>query len=106
MPQNRPKRKVPKTAYKPGQSGNPAGRPKSRLTALLAQHLGMEANGSGEKWEERLAKRVIMLADTGDKWALEFIWDRMEGKAPITVESGQGGVPAVFTLHLGDGSPK
>ena len=95
------------TPFKPGKSGNPGGRPKSKLNQLLAKHLGLKANDSGEKWEMLLVKRVIALAVTGDKWALEFIWDRLEGKPAHHLTDGDGNdIPVRFTLNLGDGAGK
>lgn len=79
--------------FKPGQSGNPKGRPKGskHLSTLLREALeemAKSANGKpivfdGENltWKEAVIKRVIDKAVVkGDFKALEMIFDRMEGK--------------------------
>lgn len=72
--------------FKPGQSGNPAGRPKKlpQLDKLLADVLGsIDADNSpAQKILEALAKK----AEKGDTRAAEIILDRAYGKAKQSIQ--------------------
>jgi hypothetical protein len=85
----RPKRKAPKTAFKPGQSGNPNGRPKKKICIpdLLREIGNAESDygiGDDGKRITRLRSvllKVYQLAEGGNLDAVKFIADRTEGKA-------------------------
>lgn len=74
------------TPFKPGQSGNPKGRPKKlpALDKLLAEVLGSPDDDDSPAKEilEALAKR----AKKGDTRAAEIILDRAYGKAKQHIE--------------------
>ena len=56
--------------FKPGQSGNPGGRPKSRaLTDALEQTID----------KHELGEKLWALALKGDMQAIKYIYDRIEG---------------------------
>ncbi len=74
------KRKAPKTAFKPGQSGNPKGRPKKGNA--IADILNDLTEGGDRKV---IMQNVIKLAKQGVPWAVHFYADRTEGKAVETV---------------------
>jgi hypothetical protein len=72
--------------YKPGQSGNPAGRPPTKgLAARLKAELGQEANG-GVLAEELLAKKLVRLALRGNLAAIRECFDRTEGKPRMALD--------------------
>jgi len=79
------------TTWKPGQSGNPRGRPPGRnaiATALKAELEKDEAVGeAGEPLTkaEVIAHRVVDLALDGNLKAAQFIADRTEGKPRQTI---------------------
>ena len=83
---NRPKRKAPRTAFKPGQSGNPGGRPRTReLTDALAKIVK----------PAELAKELKRLAlkakeETTRLAAIKYTWDRIEGtplhRSEVTID--------------------
>ena len=69
----------------PGQSGNPQGRPsqRGRLTRALRTRAGEPADGGDETRAERLAETVWRLALGGERWAVELIFNRLEGRVPL-----------------------
>ena len=78
--ENRPKRKAPKTAFKPGQSGNPKGRPKKGFA--ISERI--RAKVSDKDWDEIIEKATAQAKD-GDKFARDFLIDRTDGKAINTI---------------------
>lgn len=65
--------------WKPGESGNPKGRPKGRnLTEAILARLDQEHNG--RPLVEILADRVIKEALSGKFPFAKELWDRIEGK--------------------------
>jgi hypothetical protein len=71
------------TAFKPGQSGNPAGRPKS-ITLSEAMRLELAKMLPGDTQErtfaEVIAQQLVRAAATGNILAAKEIADRTEGK--------------------------
>jgi len=76
----------PATEFKPGQSGNPNGRPKKppELNKLLADVLGEEKDGITAA--EAILKALRMKAAKGDIRAAEVLLDRAYGKAKQITE--------------------
>jgi len=68
--------------FQPGKSGNPGGRPPSKLNKLLSRHL--RARDGDATREQKLVEQVYGLALAGDMRAVALIWDRMEGKITET----------------------
>lgn len=100
-------RRAPRTAFKPGQSGNPGGRPKSTLNKTLAKLLAKKCPGEKFSNEEEICQKVIDLARRGDKEMIGFIWDKMEGKTlPADASGALGGLKFTLTLGDGDAAPK
>lgn len=65
-------RRLPSTAFQPGQSGNPAGRPKGcRNKATQAVLALMEGAG------EQIVQAVIRAAQSGDLAAAKMVIDRL-----------------------------
>ena len=98
--------------FKPGQSGNPAGRPRKEvcLTSLVKQYLSEDAEVNGKKllnkdgspktWEQVLAASIVHLAAKGNATALAQLWERLDGKVPQPLEhSGIGGGPIEITAQ-------
>ncbi len=67
--------------WKPGQTGNPGGRPKWKpLTEGLHRLLEKEPNLSDE-----LIRSWVVKAGRGDVSAANMLWDRLEGKVTQTI---------------------
>jgi hypothetical protein len=75
--------------FKPGQSGNPNGRPRESLTHLLrdALHSPSAIRGCGGKTNaEVIVEALIREASIGNIRAFQIIADRIEGKPPSSVD--------------------
>ena len=80
-----------KTQFKPGESGNPKGRPPSSLTTLLKKEIAKHLkNKAGEFVEhegvritaaEAIVRKLISSAINGDMRAMQMLFDRHDGKA-------------------------
>lgn len=81
--------------FKKGVSGNPSGRVKSNLNKLLSEYVQIEDPSTRKKREQLLVEQLVALALTGDLDALEFIWDRLEGKPTQSFD----GLPSGTTLR-------
>jgi hypothetical protein len=68
--------------FKPGESGNPAG---SRKRNLLSAALDRALLADDAKKVRDISDKLVALAAEGDKWAIEFVWDRVEGKVTQSV---------------------
>lgn len=89
---SRTKRKPNKTAWKPGQSGNPKGRtPNTKMIPAILRDISAEINGlDPEKKQtilEGICAKAILQALEGDKPARDWVSDRMEGKAQEHIHS-------------------
>lgn len=75
--------------FKPGQSGNPKGRPKGRvsLTAIVREML---AANDGEK-AKAICAATVEKAEDGDDKHLREIWNRVDGKVPDRIAGHDGG---------------
>jgi hypothetical protein len=71
-----------KNAWKPGESGNPKGRPPlgQSLTDALRSVIG-------EDGKERIAKQLLDMAKDGYFPALKYIFDRVDGEPIKTIEA-------------------
>jgi len=80
--QNNSTKKVPGTPFKPGQSGNPKGRPKkgSAISDILNK-IGDKQYSNNITYREQMLTMAYKLAIAGDAAARNFIADRTEGKA-------------------------
>src|ERR1700678_3100474 len=88
--------------FKPGESGNPGGRPKKQVTAALERELNNLVPGDSEKrtWLQLIVQRGIKKAVKGDMKAFAEIIDRLEGKAMQAHElSGPGGGAITVQSH-------
>lgn len=106
MPENRRKTGANKciaageaTRWKPGQSGNPGGRPK---TALLSQSCRMllaqlvPSDPQRRTYAQAIAEALAAKALDGDIRAAQELADRSEGKARQAVEVEHTGMREAF----------
>jgi Family of unknown function (DUF5681) len=71
----------PATQFRPGVSGNPAGRPRDRLSPLLRQAMG-RVEDDGESIAARVAAVLVREALAGNYRAMAIILDRVDGRLP------------------------
>jgi hypothetical protein len=92
--------------WKPGESGNPSGRPKTKpisdaLRELLAEeYAGNEERFKGLSNAHVLAVKLFEMADAGDLKALQEITNRLEGMAPQSLTMGGPNGGAIPWLSL------
>lgn len=74
--------------FAPGKSGNPGGRSSTKpfLDALKFQ---IALAGENHALLRRVAQKVLDKAEEGERWAVELVWDRLDGKVPQPVEVDQ-----------------
>lgn len=85
--------------WKKGQSGNPNGRPpKSKaLSEELRRLLQRHAPGSKKSNLEVIVAKLLELAREGDKDALRYVFDRLEGRPAQALElTGDDARPVTF----------
>jgi hypothetical protein len=96
--------------WRPGQSGNVGGRPKTKpITDALRELMAEEYTGKEERFKgltnaQVLALRLFEMAEGGDLKALEELATRLEGRAPqaVTMAGENGGPIAFMTLSRED----
>lgn len=98
-----------KGQFKPGQSGNPAGKPKGtkHLSTILKAMLNEEVEIDGKmiKFDQALIKRLLKKATEGDIKAIQEVFDRTEGKAKQEIDQTVTGSWDV-TLNINGGENK
>jgi hypothetical protein len=76
--------------FLPGQSGNPGGRPKGsvKISSAYERSLARLVPGDpeGRTYAQFIADKNVELAAEGNIAAIKEVTDRVEGKAPRTVE--------------------
>ncbi len=82
-----------KPPWQPGESGNPAGRPKTSLTSILREALE-QTDKDGKTTKERIIERLVKLADDPRGLpAIQEILDRIDGKVAqktdLNIEGGE-----------------
>jgi hypothetical protein len=65
--------------FKPGQSGNPSGRPKNVLSKAIRKKLE-EVDDAGKSVAEQITDRLVDLALAGNIEAIKLLGDRSEGR--------------------------
>jgi hypothetical protein len=65
--------------FKPGQSGNPSGRPKNVLSKAIRKKLE-EVNAGGKSVAEQITDKLTELALAGNIEAIKLLGDRSEGR--------------------------
>jgi hypothetical protein len=102
MSENKPKtkRKAPATAFKPGKSGNPGGRPK--LPEDIKNVREMARQYTSDAVEALVKVMRTSNSDAARVAAVNALLDRGWGKAaqPLTGEGGEGPVQTINRIEL------
>lgn len=71
----------PKNQFKPGQSGNPKGRPKkdTSLTELMKEFLTHIPEGQEKTYKELFIQKCLQMAMKGDMQAIKLLWNYIDG---------------------------
>lgn len=85
--------------FKPGESGNPKGKPKGTrsLSTILKEMLDEDieviegSSKTKKKFADVIVRQLMQKANKGDIKAIQEIWDRMEGKAKQTIDQSNTG---------------
>jgi Family of unknown function (DUF5681) len=91
--------------FKPGQSGNPGGRPKSKeINSASRDFLGSDT-GKAPRIQtnaEAIVAKLGRRAKKGDLGAATFLADRAEGRPAVSITTNDGGkgVVDIFVAHL------
>lgn len=68
-------------AWQKGQSGNGGGSQKRRLITGHIERELLQAAKAGETTKARaIARKVVEMAEDGDRWAVQFVTERTEGR--------------------------
>lgn len=77
--------------FKKGQSGNPKGRPKDGTSwAAVLDKLCQEQIQVGKltmSKKEAICRKLLQLASQGERWAIEALMDRIDGKPKQLTEN-------------------
>ncbi len=95
--------------FPPGVSGNPQGRPKlTKLTEALREQLaGINPDAPEETIAEQIARALISEAKLGNIAAIREVFDRSEGKAPLTLDVGnKDGEPLLITFNFNNSNTR
>lgn len=76
-----------RSQWKPGQSGNPKGRPKGllNLTTQLKKLLCYKDKTGKSRWQHFL-EMGLLAAESGNAAYFKYIWDRLEGAIPQEIK--------------------
>ena len=74
--------------FKPGQSGNPAGRPKKAqcIPDALREIMAQQDPETRRTRFLNIMERIVRSAEKGEDWAVKFVAERTEGKVSDRVE--------------------
>ena len=77
----------PDHLWKPGQSGNPAGKPKGarHVSTLMKEAITAVATDTGTSDDILIIQALVAKAKDGDLKAVDMVLDRVDGKAEQTI---------------------
>lgn len=73
--------------FPPGVSGNPSGRPHDVHSAKITNEVRRLLAAAGETEAKAVAQKIVSCMKDGDARILSDMLDRLEGAAPLRVES-------------------
>jgi uncharacterized protein DUF5681 len=90
--------------WKPGESGNPGGRPRTKLfrKALLDLLADTEDESNPSERLRKIAAKLLDAAEKGDVRAAEFLRDSTDGR-PSADGAADAGTPIVVNIGIAPG---
>jgi hypothetical protein len=94
--------------WKPGESGNPGGRPRGRINVLaLLSELLEDTDENGKSRGERIVDALVASAENGDLRSIREILDRVVGKQAAVIvdeeqDQGFGYIDHTVQFYLDD----
>lgn len=87
MSTNTEEKQKPAHLWKPGQSGNPAGKPKGarHFSTLIREAITKVADDTGTSDDKEIVRALVEKAKAGDLKAVDMVLDRVDGKAEQTI---------------------
>ena len=73
-----------KTSFKPGESGNPEGLKKTTFIRDCFVRLNAQSDGNMVR---QVCEKVVQLAKEGEPWAVQELFNRLDGKPPQAITS-------------------
>lgn len=81
--------------WAPGQSGNPSGTQRPKVVQAAIRRA--VADEDGQKLR-RIADKVVQLAQDGERWAVEFVRDTLDGKPAQNIELDSEAGPVAIAI--------
>jgi hypothetical protein len=90
------------TKFRPGQSGNPSGRPRGESITAALRRLLLAENPDGSTDAEALARKAIAEAKGGNFQFFKEVIDRSDGKVPDRIAGADGQNPRIEIVYVND----
>jgi len=86
-PANAVEKQKPAHLWKPGESGNPAGKKKGtrHFSTLIREAITKVATDTGTSDDKEIVRALVEKAKLGDLKAVDMVLDRVDGKAEQTI---------------------
>ena len=83
-----------KTSFKSGESGNPEGLKKTTFIRDCFVRLNAQSDGNMVR---QVCEKVVQLAKEGEPWAVQELFNRLDGKPPQAI-TGDGDASLVVQV--------
>jgi hypothetical protein len=81
--------------FQPNNNANPKGKPKGRTFTTIMREMALELGEGepkgGKTKKQLIIEKLLVKAVRGERWAVELLWERLEGKAVQQMDVTSGG---------------